>query len=459
MAIRNYDVIVIGSGSGGGIVDSALSLELSVAWVDKGPLGGTCLNVGCIPSKMIIYPADRIIEINEAQKLGIRAEIKEIDFSKIMRHMKEPIKESHENMEKAVNANIENFSYFKGTGHFISDYTMEINGEQIKAEKIFIGSGARPFIPTFKGIEKIDYLTNENVFDLKEKPESLIIIGGGYISVEFAHFFSAIGTKVTVIIRSNRLIKNSEPEISGLLKKEMEKRMNIHFNTDIIEMKKQQDNISIIGRDKTTGNDINFKAEKILIATGRTSNADLLKVKNTGIEVDERGYISVNEYLETSKKNIWAFGDATGRYMFKHVANEEANIAFNNAFHEPKRAMDYSAVPYAVFTYPQIASVGLTEEEAKRGHKILVGKAKYSDVAKGDAMVELNGFTKTIVDKESGKILGFHIIGPYAPILIQEVINAMALGGQIGFIGQGMHIHPALPELILRTFGNLKEPS
>jgi dihydrolipoamide dehydrogenase len=407
---------------------------------------------------MIIYPADRIMEIQESEKLGIKAEIKGIDFSKIMKHMRQPIKESHEHMEKAVKANTENFSYFKGTGHFISDYTMEINGEKIKAEKIFLGSGARPYIPPIKGIEKIDYLTNETVFDLKEKPESIIIVGGGYIAVEFAHFFSAIGTRVIVIIRSEKLIKNSEPEISELLKKEMEKRMEIYFNTDILEVQNEQGNISVIGRDKTKGKDIEFKAEKILLATGRISNADLLKVENTGVEVDDQGYIIVDEFLETSKKNIWAFGDATGKYMFKHVANEEANIAFNNAYHEPKRAMDYSAVPYAVFTYPQIASVGLTEQEAKTSHEILVGKAKYSDVSKGDAMVELNGFTKTIVDKQSGKILGFHIIGPYAPILIQEVINAMSLGGQIGFLGQGMHIHPALPELILRTFGNLIEP-
>ena len=458
MNIKNFDVIVIGSGSGGSIVDSAISHGYSVAWVDRGPLGGTCLNVGCIPSKMIIYPADRIVEIQEAEKLGIKAEIKNIDFDKIMKHMKEPILESHEHMEKALNANIDNFTYYKGTGQFISDYTVEINGEHIKGDKIFIGSGARPFIPQFKGIEEIDYLTNENVFDLTERPESIIIIGGGYIAVEFAHFFSAMGAKVTILQRSQRLIKYSEPEISELLKIELTKRMEIHVNIDVFRVKKEQNQIIVFGKDKTTDKEIEFRAEKILIATGRISNADLLKVENTGIKIDNKGFIVVNEFLETSKKNIWAFGDATGKHMFRHVANEEASIAFNNAFHDPKKAMDYSAVPYAVFTYPQIASVGLTEAEAKRDHKILIGSAKYSDVTKGDAMVELNGFTKTIVDQESGKILGFHIIGPYAPILIQEVINAMALGGNIGFIGQGMHIHPALPELILRTFSNLRKP-
>jgi dihydrolipoamide dehydrogenase len=454
--MKKFDVVVIGSGSGGEIVDAALNHGFSVAWIDKGPLGGTCLNVGCIPSKMLIYPADRIVEIQEAEKLGIKAEIKDVDFTAIMRHMKEPILESHEHMEHGLQ-NIHNFQYHKGEGHFVSDYIIEINGEQIRGEKIFIGSGARPMIPPIKGIEDIDYLTNESVFELKNKPESIIIIGGGIIAVEFAHFFAAMGTKVTILQRGNRLIKNLEPEISELLKKQMEKRMKVVLDVDIQNVQKEGKYISIITKNQTDGKELKFTAEKILIATGRKSNADLLKVENTDVETDKRGYIKVNEFLETSKNNIWAFGDVIGKYMFKHVANEEAIIAWRNSFHDHKTPMDYNAVPYAVFTYPQIAAVGLTEEEAKRNYQILVGKAHYSDVTKGEAMVELDGFSKAIVDKKSGKILGFHIIGPYAPILIQEVINAMALGGQIGLIGKGMHIHPALPELILRTLGNLKE--
>jgi len=456
--MKKYDVVVIGSGSGGEIVEAALSNGFSVAWVDKGPLGGTCLNVGCIPSKMLIYPADRIVEIQESGKLGIKAEIKDIDFQSIMKHMKEPIIESHEHMKKGLESSkIDNFNYILGVGHFISDYTLEIKSKQIQGDKIFIGSGARPLIPPIKGIEDVDYLTNETVFDLKKRPNSLIIIGGGYIAVEFAHFFASMGTKVIVLQRGDKLIKNSEPEISELLKKQMEKRMDVFTNINVNEVKKQGDSIKVIGKIEKTGENKEFNGEKILIATGRKSNADLLKVENTGVETDERGYIKVNEFLETTKKNIWAFGDAIGKYMFKHVANEEALVAWRNAIHDHKTPMDYSAVPYAVFTYPQIAAVGLTEEEAKKKYNILIGKAKYSDVAKGEAMAELEGFTKAIVNKEDNRILGFHIIGPYAPILIQEVVNAMALGGKLGYIGQGMHIHPALPELILRTFGNLRE--
>jgi len=454
--MKTYDVIVIGSGSGGEIVDAAVSHGMKVAWVDKGPLGGTCLNVGCIPSKILIHPADRIMEIQEAKKLGITAEIKDIDFHAIMERVRQPIWESHEGMEKGIQ-HAENLDYYKGEGHFIKDYTLEILGKEIQGEKIFLGSGARPLIPPIKGLDSVPYLTNENVFDLKEKPDSMVIIGGGYIAVEFAHFFSAVGTTVTIFQRGNRLIPNTEPEISELLKKQIEKRMRIYLNTEVLEVKKQGNEIIAIGKNSLTGKEVTVTAEKILVAAGRKSNADLLKVENIGVKTDTRGYILVNEYLETSKKNIWAFGDAIGKAMFKHVANEEATIAWRNAVHDHKTKMDYHTIPYAVFTYPEIAAVGMTEEEAKKNNKILVGSARYSDVAKGGAMMEYDGFTKAIVDKQTGKILGFHIIGPYAPMLIQEVINAMALGGDISLIAHGMHIHPALPELILSTLGNLSE--
>ncbi len=454
--MKTYDVIVIGSGSGGEIVDAAISHGMKVAWVDKGPLGGTCLNVGCIPSKIIIHPADRIMEILEAKKLGITAEIKDIDFQAIMQRVQRPIQESHTAMQQGI-SHAENLDYYHDVGYFIKDYTLQVSEKEIKGEKIFLSSGARPFIPPIKGLDSVPYLTNENVFSLSEKPTSMVIIGGGYIAVEFAHFFSAVGTNVTMFQRGNRLIPNAEPEISEVLQKQLMKRMQIYLNTEVLEVQKQGNSVTVKGKNSMTGKEIMVSAEKIFVAAGRKSNADLLKVENTGVRTNAQGYIVVNEYLETSKQNIWAFGDAIGKAMFKHVANEEAVVAWRNAFHEKKTKMEYQTIPYAVFTYPEIAAVGMTEEEAKKQHQILVGTARYSDVAKGEAMMETEGFAKAILEKQTGKILGFHIIGPYAPMLIQEVINGMALGGDIAFISHGMHIHPALSELILRTLGNLNE--
>jgi len=453
--MNEYDVIVIGSGCGTNIVNEALAHGLSVALVDKGPLGGTCANLGCIPSKMLIFAADRIAEIQEAKKLGIEAEIKNIDFGFIMERMRESVRENQEHMRQGL-SHAENLDFYEGEGHFVDDYTIEVNGEKIKGAKVFIASGSRPLIPPIKGLDSVDFLTNETVLKLKERPESLIIIGGGYIAVEYGHFFAAMGAKVTILEMADRLVLAEEPEIAEVLKKELGRRMDVYTDVRAEEMKGNGRGITVIATDAKSGVKKEFTAQSILVAVGRRSNADLLKVENTGVEVDKKGFVKVNEYLETTKKNIFAVGDINGQQMFTHVANVEASLAADNAINGSKIKMDYNAAPHAVYSHPQIASVGMTEEAARKAHKVLVGKAEYSDVAQGEAMMEENGFAKAIVEADTGKILGFHIIGPYAPILIQEVINAMASGGGIDQIQRGMHIHPALTELIPVVLNNLK---
>ena len=452
-----YNAIVIGSGCGMNIVESALDHGMSVALVDRGPLGGTCLNLGCIPSKMLIYAADRIVEIQEARKLGISAGVVDIDFSFMMERMRRSVRDSRDEIRSGIPLS-EKLDFYEGEGHFVSDYTMEVNGETIKGDKIFIASGSSVLIPPIRGLDGIDYLTNESVLQLREKPASLIIIGGGYIAVEYGHFFAAIGTKVTIVEMADRLLLTEEPEISALLEEEMSRRMDIHTNALAEEVRKSGDTVTVVARDRETGAEQEFSAQSIMVAVGRKSNADVLKVENTGVELDEKGFIKTNDYLDTSKKNIWAVGDANGRYMFTHVSNREAAIAAHNALHNTRLKMGYSAIPHAVFSHPQIASVGLGEEAARKGHKVLIGRARYFDVAQGEAMMEETGFARAIVDKDTEKILGFHIIGPYAATLIQEVINAMASGGNVAEISAGLHIHPALPELIIRTLGNLEEP-
>jgi len=455
--MKEYDVIVIGGGSGMNIAEFALMHGLKVAVVHKPPIGGTCQNFGCVPSKMLIFPADRIMEIQEASKLGVYAEVQRVDFTTIMDRMRQIRKEEQDHERKGVKQ-VKNFDYYDGIGHFIEDYVIEVNDEKIRGKKIVISTGTRPLIPPIKGIDAVDFLTNESMLDLEEKPESMVIIGGGYIAAEYGHFFAAMGTQVTILQRQDRLIPQEEPEISELLKQEMDKRMSIQTNIDVIVVRKQNSGYLVIGKDVRTSEEKMFTAKTILVAAGRQSNADLLKVGNTGVNLDQRGFIKVNEFLETSKKNIWAFGDAIGKYMFKHVANKEADLVAHNIVHDHKAKMEYHAIPYAIFSHPQIASVGMTEEQAKKNHDILLGKAFYSETAKGIAMMEQKGFAKAIIEQKTGRILGFHIIGPYAPMLIQEVINAMASpDGTPASIFQGLHIHPALPELILVTLQNLKE--
>jgi len=360
-----------------------------------------------------------------------------------------------ETVEKA-----EDFDFYGGEAHFTGDYTLEVNGKTIKGRTIFIVSGARPLIPRIKGIEEIEYLTNESALQLTERPESMVIIGGGYVACEFAHFFEAMGATVTIVQRNKRLVPEEEPEVSELLRTAFSRRMAIHTDTEAIEVRQTGKVATITAQERGSGKQMEITAQHVLIAAGRKSNADILMAGNTGVKTDEKGYIVIDEFFETTKKNIWSFGDAIGKKMFRHAANHEAELAWHNAAHGKKSRMNYLTVPHAVFTYPEIASVGLTEEEAAKlmgKHEVLVGKAMYTDVARGDAMMETEGFTKAVVHRKSGKILGYHIIGPQASILIQEVVNAMAADGNIWSVAKGIHIHPALSEVVLKAFGKLEE--
>ena len=232
--------------------------------------------------------------------------------------------------------------------------------------------------------------------------------------------------------------------------------MGVYTNALAEEVKESEYGVVVVTKDTTTGKRREFTAQRIMMAVGRRSNADILEVEKAGVETDRKGFIKVNEYLETNQKGIFAIGDANGQQMFRHMANREAEIVVQNEFYDTKIKVDYSAVPHAVYSHPQIASVGLTEIKAKEGYNILTGRTKYFDIAKGEAMMEKEGFAKAIIEKDSNRILGFHIIGPFAPELIQEVVNAMTSGGQMEELGQGIHIHPSLSELIQYTLSGLE---
>lgn len=460
--VRSYDVIVVGSGSGGAIVDAALFEGLTVAWLDRGPLGGTCLNVGCIPSKILIFPADRVMEIREGAKLGVQTEITAIEFADIMTRMRRIVNHDRSHIRRGLDAS-PNLDFYEVEGHFVEDgelerprCTLAVGDEIISGRNVFLVSGARPHIPGIEGLADVPYLTNESVLDLQERPQSLVIIGGGYISAEYAHFFSAMGTEVTVLQRNERLVPDEEPEISELLKARMAERMDVRTRAEVVEVQEAPAGVRVIADNLADGSRLEVQAERVMVAAGRSSNADLLKVENAGIETDDEGYINVNEFLETNVDNVWALGDATGKHMFKHVANCEARIAWHNFAHDHKVPMEYHAVPHAVYSYPQIASVGLTEAQARESFDILVGEAHYLDVVKGQAMMDRDAFAKGIVERESGRILGFHVIGPYAPILIQEVVDAMAHDETVQWLGRAMRIHPALPEVVLNALYRLR---
>jgi mycothione reductase len=493
--MKEYDLVVIGSGAALSVLNEGLSRGMECALVESGKMGGTCLTRGCIPSKVLVHPANLIREAQEAKKVGVELKIERIDWDLIQKRMWSQIDESKE-IDDGL-SNMLNLTVYRGVCEFVGDYEMRVKlndsgnySPDFRGERIVIASGARSAVPSIKGLEEVGYVTSDSFFGPKfpKNPwKSLIIIGGGVIAVEFAHIFSAIGTEVTIIEMLPRLVATEEPEVSEFLKANLEKYMKIYLNSRAVAIRGENGIKILTIEDVSTGQRRDVYGEEIFVASGRRSNADLLKVQNTGVEVNERGWIRTNEFLETSKKNIWCIGDANGIYQFRHKANYEAEICRINLFasDEERVSADYSTVPWAIFTYPEVGHVGMTEDEAiKSGHQIAVAIKHYSSVAKGFAMgfnandVD-DGFVKLIVDKNR-KILGVHVVGPDASVLVQPFVYLMNTGyicdlpeehqvklitkmshpcpesGSLIPIYRSMVIHPSLNEVTAWAIGSLR---
>jgi mycothione reductase len=453
--MEKYDVVVLGAGCGQGIVEDAVSRKKKIAVAEPGWVGGTCLNVGCIPSKQLIAVADLIVETDRAHRLGVEMDVTSIDFPRIMRRMRTNRRDTRVHLQHAL-PDMDGVTFYKGPARFLGPKTLEVKGRQFEGDIIFITAGARPAIPPIEGLNKVDYLTNESLLRLKALPESLIIMGGGYIAVEYAHFFAAMGTHVTVLEMADRLVTAEEPEISQRLAEELGRRVRIHTGMRAVSVAQHKNGVVVNARSTKDDSEHSYRAERVLIAVGRRPNSDTLDLDKAGIKTTDRGFIETDDHMRTNVEGVYAAGDINGKQMFMHAANVEALVAAANAFKVTDVAMDYSAVPRAVFSSPQIAAVGLTEAEAKRqGFKVTTTVTPYSTVAKGEAMGEKAGFTKAVVEQKTERILGFHIIGPEAAILIQEVTNSMVSGGQVNELLRSMHIHPALSELIPDSFAVL----
>ena len=493
--METYDLVVIGSGVGLNVLNYGLQMGLNCALVEDTKLGGTCLTRGCIPSKVLVHPADLIRETEHASKVGVKIEVSNINWDLIAKRMWSQIDENKE-MEKGL-SDVSNLKLYKGVGQFVDEYEMKVrsvkDGEEIghfKGKRFVLASGARSFIPPIEGLEETGYITNENFFGNKfpERPwESLIIIGGGVIAAEFAHIFSSLGTDVTIVEMLPRLVITEEPEISQFLENNFKKNMKVLVNHKAIRAKLKKKAKIVTLRNVNTQEELEIKAQEILIAAGRRSNADLLHLQKTGVETDERGWIKTNKFLETTKESIWCIGDANGLYQFRHKANYESELCANNIFGPPegKKQADYSSVPWAIFSYPQIGHVGMTEKEAiDKGHEIYVATKNYSTVAKGFAMgyekgdID-DGFVKLVVDK-SYRILGAHVIGPHAAVLVQPFVYLMNAGftcelpdmekepeipklaqacpesGSFMPIYKSMVIHPSLNEVTGWAIGSLR---
>ena len=441
--IETFDLIIVGSGSGNSIPSYLDGWR--IALVERDVFGGTCLNRGCIPSKMFVYPADVAVAAQTSSKLGIDTQFNGADWSAIRERvfgLIDPIASSGR-VHRATGT--PNVTLIEGTAAFIDQRTLVVEGRRITAPNILLAAGARPVVPPIAGLMETGFHTSDSVMRLPELPERLGIIGGGFIAVEMGHVFSGLGSHVTIFNRSNTLLREFDQDISATFTAEFAKRVDLLLGHIPTKVERVADGIKITC---AVGETI---VDEILVATGREPNSDLLDVDAAGLECHHHGTVAVDDTMATNVPGIWAIGDIANNHQLKHLANAEAAIAFWNIGHpDDVRHQSYKAVPSAVFSSPQVATVGLTEQEAtKQGRSFSVGRRDYGGTAYGWAMADDSGFAKVLVDHETGLIIGAHVLGPQASSLIQPLIQAMQFDQRAEDVArQVFYIHPALTEVV-----------
>lgn len=459
MDAKAYDLIAFGTGSAMNLLDPYLSEhpQAKVAVIDKDTPGGICLTRGCIPTKLLTHPADIVRTIQDAAQFGIDVAIQKVDFRRVMKRMHDHIDPDIESIRKGLSSS-PNIDYYRKPARFVAPYTLEVDGMRIQSKQILLCAGSKPQIPDIPGLDSVPYHTSDTIIALEALPSEMVIMGGGYIAAELGHFFSGMGSRVTIIGRNARFLPREDPEISEAALAMVGKHMRIRVGTAIERVALDDGNVILSTRD-AKGKVERIRTGFLLVATGRVPLNDVLQPEKAGIRTTPGGWIEVDEHLLTSQPGIWAFGDCLGRYQYKHTANYESILVYYNMFRGQRRTPDYHAVPHAVFSHPEIAAVGMTEPKALQAvgpERLLVGRYFYRDCARGESIGATDEFVKVLADSKERRILGAHIIGPYASILLQGVINVMYTpGANLDVMLDAMHIHPALPEVVERAFGAL----
>ncbi|POH73544.1 mycothione reductase [Arthrobacter glacialis] len=465
--MAHFDLVIIGTGSGNSIPGPELS-HLRIAIVEDNLFGGTCLNVGCIPTKMFVHPAELADAARHGRALGIDAQLNAVDWKGI----RDRIFARIDAIEAAGRAYREgpdcaNVSVFAGHGRFTAPKHLSVSlhdggTEVITAEKFVLAAGSRAVVPDIEGLldPGVTVHTSDTIMRIDALPASIAIVGGGFIAAEFAHVFSSFGVAVTQIARGPALLRNQDRDVSEQFTQEAAARYEVLLEASVEQV--TAGGSGVVLEVKGPHGHRTVTAELLLIATGRQSNADSLGAEAAGIAVDDAGRVVVDEYQRTSAEGIFALGDVSSAHQLKHVANHEARVVQHNLTHpRSMMAADHRFIPAAVFADPQIASVGLTEEQAgSQGIPYAVNTQRYADIAAGWAREDTDHFLKVLADPVTGQLLGAHIIGPEAATIIQPLIHAMSFGQSAHSVARGQYwIHPALSELVENALLGLPEPT
>ncbi|MCT1451382.1 mycothione reductase [Corynebacterium sp. p3-SID1145] len=446
----HFDYIIIGSGSGNSFPTPELD-DASIAIIDEAPrFGGTCLNSGCIPTKMYVVAADTAHSAASSERLGIRTTFDGADWpaivDRVFSNRIDLISRGGEDYRRGDEC--PNVTLFRGHAEFTGPKTLSatLDGEpvEITGDTIIIAAGSRPNIPPVIAESGVPFLTNEDVMRLPEQPESITILGGGFIAMEFAHVFESLGTHVRLVNRSP-LLRHLDDDIHERFNAIAQSRYETHIGRTVASATHDEHSVTLTLDDGTS-----LTSSALLVATGRVPNGDRLNLAAAGVRTHENGRIVVDDYGRTTADSVWALGDVSSPHMLKHVANAELRAVRHNILNPSDMVpMPHEHVPSAVFTYPQLATVGMTEAQARdAGFDVTTKIQNYGDVAYGWALEDQTDVVKLIADKKTGKLLGAHYMGPQASTLIQQMITVMAFDLDLREVARGQYwIHPALPEV------------
>lgn len=441
-----YDAIIIGSGQAGNPLSFRLAdLGWSVALVEEKDLGGTCINVGCTPTKTMVHRAQVAHYARNAARWGVNVSGVAVDLPKIVAQKDEVVRSFRGGQQRRVEER-SNLRLYRTRARFVAPHQVQVGEEVIESEKIFINTGGRPGVPSIPGLREVPFLTNESIMQLASIPEHLLILGGGYIGLEFGQMFRRYGSRVTIIHQGPQIVPREDPEIAAELQKALAGeglQLVLDARTEAVRGKEGQITLS----SSVAGRALEFHGSHLLVATGRVPNTQDMGLEKAGIATDRNGSIKVNTRLETNVPGVWAVGDCKGGPAFTHISYNDFQIVFGNVVEGKNLSTENRLVPYCVFTDPQLGGVGMTEKEARaKGHPLKIGRCPMSSVARAIERGETAGLMKIVVNASNDRILGASILASEGGELVQ-ILGALMLGNQPYTLLKGaVYIHPTLAE-------------
>lgn len=444
--MRTYDLIVMGAGSGNMLPGGELA-HLRTAIIEPDRFGGTCLNRGCIPSKMLVVAADAALAVSEGRRLGVHATLDRVDWPGIRDRIFGRIDPLHQSaVDYRRNSGID---VYLEPARFVAPRVLQVGSEQLTAERIVVAVGSRPVVPDIPGLSAIAFHTSDTIMRIDAIPASLLIIGGGFVAAELGHVFSSFGSELTIVQRGPRLLMGEDEQVATRFTELASNRHRVLLDTDVVGVEPRESGAAVTvergGRRET------FEVEMVLVAAGRRPNTDLIDAPAGSLELDDHGHLAVDDAYRASVSGVWGFGDVANHYQLKHMANAEMRLVRHNLTHgHSPRMPSGRVVPHAVFAHPQIASVGMTEQDAvRRGVPHVVAVRQYADVAYGWALEDTTSFVKVLMDQRERTVIGAHAIGPQAATLLQPLVQAMMLGQTVDQLARDViYLHPGLAEVV-----------